>query len=62
MPAASLRACGNKARKAAPSKAPIAKLTKCGSSLLRQLSGKTRKMDAASTLSTPPSKQNIRIQ
>jgi hypothetical protein len=40
----------------------MAKLTECGNSRLRSASGNNRNTAAASTLNTPPSKQNNNIQ
>ena len=55
-------ACGNTAKNAAPSNAPIAKLTIAGSARVRCTFGNSRNNDAASTLSTPPSNVNRMIQ
>ena len=49
-------------RKAAPSSVPVAKLTRCGSSCARRAGVMSRKLEAASALSTPPSAVRATIE
>src|SRR5690606_3639199 len=47
---------------AAPSNAPVAKLTRCGNTRVRRFSGASRKAEAASALSAPPNNVKRTIQ
>src|SRR5689334_16030683 len=59
---APITACGISPSKAAPNKAPVAKLTRCGNAASRCFPGKARNEPAASTESTPESSVPRTIQ